>query len=376
MKGPSGPAWDECERASGVRPCAELEVMRERLRAVIDLSPAAIWIADATGISFANRAAARLVGVADGNDLVGSPVSSWLDAEAHAALAQRLQRARSQERVDEPLAATLRRVDGSSREVEIVVGSLPDHGHTVVQLVIADVSARRQQLRELEASRRALRRLSANVVEAREEERRRIARELHDELGQGLSALKLEIAGCVRGHGLDAGDARVGVMLAQLDEITASVRRIAADLRPLMLDDLGLGDAIEALAQDFRRRHGIDVELALDPIDVPADPRTAIGLYRMVQESLTNVARHAQATRVRIRLYRVGANVELDVTDNGIGAAAPPRPRDSQFGLLGMRERADMLGGSFAFGRGDDGGARVRVRVPWRDAEALPEPRP
>lgn len=375
MKGPSGRAWDECERASGVRPCAELEIMRERLHAVIDLSPAAIWIADDAGISFANRAAARLVGVAGGGDLVGSHMSSWLDAEAHAALAQRVQLARRQERVDEPLVATLRRADGDTREVEIVVGALPDHGHAVVQLVITDVSARRRQLRELEASRRALRRLSANVVEAREEERRRIARELHDELGQGLSALKLEIAGCTRAYGLDAGDARVGEMLARLDEITASVRRIAADLRPLMLDDLGLADAIEALAQDFQRRHGIDVELALEPIDAPADPRTAIGLYRMVQESLTNVARHAQATRVRIQLCQVGDEVELDVADNGIGATAPPRPRDSQFGLLGMRERADMLGGSFAFGRGDDGGARVRVRVPWRDADAPPEPR-
>jgi two-component system, NarL family, sensor histidine kinase UhpB len=370
MKGPSGPAWDECERAFGIRPCAELDMMRERLRAVIDLSPVAIWIADDGRISFANRAAARLVGVADGDALVGTSPQTWLDPDHHAALAQRLERARRQERVDEPLAATLRRADGRLLEVEIGIGALPDHGHAVVQMVIADASTRRQQLREVEASRRALRRLSANVVEAREEERRRIARELHDELGQGLSALKMEIAGCARAYNLDAADARISEMLAHLDEITASVRRIAADLRPLMLDDLGLDDAIEALAQDFRRRHGIAVELALDPMGTPADPRIAIGLYRMVQESLTNVARHAQATRVRIGLRRVGDSVELEVADNGVGATAPPSPRDSQFGLLGMRERADMLGGSFAFGQGDDGGARVRVHVPWRDADA------
>ena len=149
-----------------------------------------------------------------------------------------------------PLTGRILRPDGQARDVEIASAALPDHGRTVVQMVVTDITERQRQLQEHQRHRLELRRLSASVVDAREEERKRIARELHDELGQRLTALKMELAS-LRPPGAPACDPqRIRSLLEMIDDTVAAVRRIAADLRPLMLDDLGLNAAIESLARD------------------------------------------------------------------------------------------------------------------------------
>ena len=139
----------------------------------------------------------------------------------------------------------------------IAIASLPDHGRTVVQMVITDISERARENRELERSRRTLRSLSANMVQAREDERRRIARELHDELGQRLTALKMELSSLGGDAAGSAPAGRIDAMLEMVDDTVATVRRIATELRPLMLDDLGLNAAIEWLADGWSRRMGV-----------------------------------------------------------------------------------------------------------------------
>jgi two-component system, NarL family, sensor histidine kinase UhpB len=256
------------------------------------------------------------------------------------------------------------------RDVVIAIAALPDHGNTAVQMVITDVTERAQQGRELERSRGELRKLSASMVNAREDERRRIARELHDELGQRLTALKMELSSL--GAQTDAGARaqRTAAMLEMVDETVASVRRIATELRPLMLDDLGLNAAIEWLAHGWAARMGIKVRLRLDPADPDIGEAAAIALYRMVQEALTNIARHARASEVRIELRQAGGALRLTVQDNGVGFAESSMYREGSHGLMGLRERAYMLGGELQVGNARSGGGRITVRLPLRGVGA------
>jgi signal transduction histidine kinase len=215
-----------------------------------------------------------------------------------------------------------------------------------------------------------LRELSASVVEAREEERRRIARELHDELGQRLTALKMDLSILAGSTDPQAVDERIRGMLATLDDTVASVRRISADLRPMMLDDLGLNAAIEWLARDATQRMGVAVTLQLGDADPPVDERVATAVYRMVQEALTNVARHAQATGVQVTLRAGAGELVLTVQDNGIGFSADALEREGSFGLMGLRERALMLGGRMEVGNVPGSGGRVTITLPLHPARA------
>lgn len=213
-------------------------------------------------------------------------------------------------------------------------------------------------------SRQDLRRLSGNMVDAREEERQRIARELHDELGQRLSALKIELTGLGQELHGRSSQLRLNAMLEMLDETMASVRRIASDLRPLMLDDLGLAAAIAWLASESGRRMGIKIDLQLVEGQPLLNPRASTALYRMVQEALTNVARHAQATAVRIDLHAQEGEMTLTVQDNGIGFPPIAARKKDSCGLLGMRERALLLGGQVRVDNPPAGGGRITVRLP------------
>lgn len=341
-----------------------LETLQKRLRAVLELAPIALWIADADRVVFANRAAVHLFGCDSEQPLIGRSVYEMLGRGSHAHLRQQMARVLAGDNDVEIVRGTLSRTDGGRREIEIALAALPDHGRTTVQMVVADVTQRREEALELERSRHALRQLSASVVEAREAERRRIARELHDELGQRLTALKMDLSGLAMANGLKDTDEHFAGMLTMLDDTVASVRRIAGDLRPLMLDDLGLNAAIEWLASDASRRLGIEIEVQLGEDDTQVDERVAIAIYRMVQEALTNVARHAKASHVRICLKQKDGELVLTVQDNGIGFPARALQREGSYGLLGMRERARMLGGRFALATVPGQGGCVIVHLP------------
>ena len=373
--GPDGP----CNGLVALmRDTSEQEALREqlaaierRMRAVFDLAPVAIWICEDDLLVYANRASVRLFGVDSIDQLLDRRLWDLLAPDSHDALRAEVRRTLEGKTAGAIVMGRLTHADGGLREVEIALAALPDHGHRTVQLVVNDVTGRRREAAELERSRHELRELSASVVEAREEERRRIARELHDELGQRLTALKIDLAGLATAARLPPRDERVAGMQAMLDDTLASVRRIASDLRPLMLDDLGLTAAIEWLARDASRRMGVPVHARL-PVDEPAlDQRVAIALYRMVQEALTNVARHAQARSVDIELCTDGDRLLLTVSDDGIGVDASTLQRTGSFGLMGLRERAHMLGGSIEIGGRAGGGTRLVVRLPAHPAPAL-----
>jgi len=209
------------------------------------------------------------------------------------------------------------------------------------------------------------------VLEAREEEKTRIARELHDELGQLLTALKMDLA-WIRDKLTDRELLEKAREMGQmLDQTVTSTRRISADLRPLMLDDLGLADAAAWLAQDFARRSGVACDTRIAPAEELRDvsKHVSTAVYRALQESLTNITRHSGAKAAWIRLEADDGTISLEVEDDGRGIAAGDLQKARSLGLKGMRERFAYLGGALEIGAATRGGTRVRVRVPMRGKE-------
>ncbi len=347
----------------------QLDAHQRRFRLVFDMAPIAIWITDNDRIVFANHACAELFGKGGGGDaLVGESIFAFLHPDSHARLRPLLARATAGADARPVVQECLALTNNGQRKVEIALAGLPDHGRTVVQMVISDLTQRNEEKLELERSRHDLRQLSASVVQAREEERRRIARELHDELGQRLSALKMDLASLDPSSDTAAYRARTTAMLEMLDDTVASVRRIAADLRPMMLDDLGLNAALEWLARESARRMGIEVTVRLGERDPALGQQASVTVYRMVQEALTNVARHAGATDVRIEMRQAGGQLVLTVRDNGVGFPASATRKEGSFGLMGIRERAYLLGGTLEVDNPPGGGGRITVRLPLRSS--------
>ncbi len=218
----------------------------------------------------------------------------------------------------------------------------------------------------LEESARQLQALAANLELAREEERTQIARELHDQLGQALTAMKFDLAWLSDRLGKkdEALAAKTITLTEQMDAMIKSIRRIATELRPGMLDDLGLGASIEWQAQDFQKRTGIRVRCKIKGDALSIHRAESLALFRILQESLTNVARHANAKRVQVTLNVTAADVALQVHDDGRGILANETAGLHSLGLLGMRERAKRLGGTFDI-RGVPGdGTLVTVTIP------------
>jgi PAS domain S-box-containing protein len=259
------------------------------------------------------------------------------------------------------------RSNGEEFPLEASISQIRDGGAKLYTVMLRDITARVKAESAQRHAREELRELSANLQNIREEEKTRIARELHDDLGQQLTALKMDISSVEQA--LDASTApevrdQLRGMRRLIDATVASVRRIAADLRPVMLDDLGLIAAIEWLANDFTNRYGIDVERRIDVGETTFATAGATTLFRIVQEALTNVARHAEATLVTLTLRIEESECILRIADNGQGAKRLATSAEKSFGLLGIRERAHMLGGTVSIQTGDGGGFVLTVTLP------------
>ncbi len=215
---------------------------------------------------------------------------------------------------------------------------------------------------ELHYSREQLRSLAAHLQSIREEQRTAIAREIHDALGQELTVLKIGLARLQSDAGSRHNDA--AVLIDAVDKMLADVQRIATELRPALLDHLGLVAAVEWQTEQFGKHTGITCELALDLDDAITNDAQNTALFRILQEALTNIARHAGATRVRIGLRQYRDHLRLRIEDNGTGIAAAQIDAPRSLGLLGMRERARDLGGELHIVQRQTGGTRLCVRLP------------
>lgn len=241
--------------------------------------------------------------------------------------------------------------------------------------VFQDITGEKRSREELQRSLHQLRALTAQLQTVREEERTKLARELHDELGQALTAIKIDLASlqnATREPGKSAAVAsRIGSMMNYVDRTIHSVRRIATELRPGILDDLGLVAAVEWATEEFEGRTGIDCRTSLPPGDLRIEPEHATAIFRIFQETLTNIARHAAASCVQIRLAQENGDLALWVHDNGCGISE--KNISGSLGILGMEERARLLGGVFNVARDPAGGTTVTVHIPCQPRSMMPE---
>ena len=332
---------------------AVLSDSEARFRAIVEATASALIIlsSDHRILEF-NARAERVFGLSRATALGHDFLTLCLPGEYREAVATDLQKARlgqptpgfeipiqSRDGVERTLLWSFSRMTDAAGGAAVVIAT----GH--------DITERRQAERT-----RRMRELAAHLQGARETERQRVAREIHDELGQALTGLKLEVSYLSRRAGKD--DALIPERLAQvshmIDQTIAAVRRIAADLRPQLLDELGLVEAIRWLAVEFERRTEIPCALELPPDEIVTGADQATAMFRIVQEALTNVARHASATRAAIRVMRLDGQLVVEISDDGRGITTDEATATRSFGVLGMEERARMFGGT----------VRVEARAP------------
>jgi PAS domain S-box-containing protein len=346
----------------------------ERLQAIIQSAMDAIITVDAQQRIVLFNAAAEQIFRCPSAEAIGADIGRFIPGP----LLQPQYRAgfdaagAPMRKMGQHLALTGVRADGAEFPIDASVSQVRLHGAGLYIVILRDITERRRAEQEIKRSQQELRGLSKAANEALEAERRRTARELHDELGQSLTALKMDLESLR--SGLPPGHPelveRTQAMHALLDGTIAATRRIAADLRPLMLDDLGLAAALDWLTHNFSNHTGIATDLVIDDSVAQVPEPIASALYRITQESLTNVAKYAQATTAEIRLERDGDWVQLLVRDNGRGIEAADQDKRGAFGLLGIRERVSLLGGDVAINGARGQGSELCARIPLAAAGA------
>ena len=229
-----------------------------------------------------------------------------------------------------------------------------------------EITERKRSEEELKQSRERLRDLASHLQSIREQEGGRIAREIHDELGQALTALKMDIHWLSNRLLIDQKLLleKTQSMSKLIDMTVQSVQRISSELRPGLLDDLGLSAAIEWQAKEFQNRTNIQCKIISIPEDIILDKATSTAIFRIFQETLTNIARHANATIVEIMLQQKSGTLELAVHDNGRGITEKEISDSRSFGLIGMQERAHSQGGSLTIRGSLNKGTTVKVYIP------------
>jgi PAS domain S-box-containing protein len=345
---------------------AQRRSLEGMFRDVVELAPIALVFTDTEGrVAMVNAIAAQQLGYPR-NELSGLPI------EALVPLCGRYippdhPSSKPDDSVNNTTSVEIfcRRKDGTEFPVDALFTRLQTPRGGLIMAVLQNITERKRMLFELGESRSLIRDLAAQREAAREQERKHIAREVHDELGQVLTALRMDIS-LVRIQYKTQEPAlveKIEDMLTLVDRAITDVRNIAGDLRPSALD-MGLFAAIDWLKDEFVRRAGVPCTLAFDYPGPQLDELRAVVLYRIVQESLTNVAKYANASEVHIAVKHVDQRVFLSVTDDGYGFDMVRALRRNTFGLLGMRERALVLFGDFHVDSQPGHGTRIEISFP------------
>jgi PAS domain S-box-containing protein len=361
-----------------------VEAERWRYEELFNFAPNGYLLTNAEAIiQQANRAAAILLGIPQ-SKLRGKPLVLFVVPEGRQAFHTQLNRLIPREQtVDWEIRLQPR--GRAPLHAALTVATVRDFQDNVRELrwLIRDITERKaaeerawQAERALRSSREQLRALTIRLQNQQEEERRRIAREIHDELGQVLTALKIDVAWL--STRLSKADVtcqqRLQDMTRLLDTLVKSVRRIGTELRPDILDDLGLTAAIEWQLQEVCQRTGMAYEFTTPADDFVLEQAHATAMFRIFQEALTNVIRHANARKITVRMIQQPEALLLEVADDGKGITAGQLGDRSSLGLLSMRERAHLWGGDLSIQGKPGQGTVVALRMPYEPAKAFGGP--
>lgn len=359
VAGAIGVAMDVTARIQAEQAHRESE---ERYRSLVDQASDGIFIGDAEGrYHEVNLAGLAMLGFSR-EEILQRPVGSLIAAEDRPRLEPAVRQVLAGKRV--LTEWRFKRKDGSFVPTEVSAKRLPDGR---IQAIVRDISDRKR-------TEEALRTLSHRLLHAQEEERRRIARELHDEVGQVLTAVKIQIQALSRSDQADERSARLQECVEGVDRAIRQVRDLSLALRPSLLDDLGLAAALRWYVDRQARDAGFRAELHIDKETPRLAPEVETACFRMVQEALTNVLRHSGAHKVAVTVRLVGPTVEIEVRDDGRGfdpAAVQIRAAAGEcVGLSGMAERVSLVGGRLTIESAPGEGTLVRAQFPVLDAES------
>lgn len=358
---------------------AALQASEMRTRAIVDSALDAVVTMDERGIITGwNSQAASMFGYQE-QEISGRLLSDTIlpprFREAHSTGIQRFLSSGHGPILNRRVEVSALHKDGREFPIELSVTALTIEGRKVFSAFLRDISERKQAERALKEAYEQLRDLTRRLTEAEEVERKRLARELHDEFGQALTGLKFDVAWLTKelsrstkGAGAAGMKSKAMGMSQAIDGLIQSVRATAASLRPGVLDDLGLVAALEWLATSFHERTGLPCELAIDPSlrDTPVEVALATTIFRGAQELLTNVMRHAHASEVEMRLTVQEDHLILTVRDNGRGLRPEQWKEGRSLGLRGLHERVKLVGGGVKIVSSPDTGTEVTISLPMK----------
>lgn len=358
-----GNSMDITERKKAKESLQELDALKS---SILDAIPQAVVGLENRKINFANTAVEEVFGWRP-EDLIGKSVTHFYRNDREAEEIGRYFYTTLEHQRTFVSEFPCRRKDGRDILCRMRSARIGDElKQQRIVITYEDITEQRLAEEELANSREQLRNLSAHLQSLREEESTRIAREIHDELGQSLTAIQMDLAWL--GSCLPPGDLSLAGKLQRMrrlvDTTIDSVHRISTELRPTLLDDLGLTAAMEWQVGEFQERAGIECAARFDCKDSSVDKDLATTLFRIFQETLTNVARHADATLVRVRLVQKGDELRLEVADNGKGITQKQIGDPKSFGIMGISERVNMWGGSVSITGKPHRGTTIKVRIP------------
>lgn len=365
-----GSMMDVTERKKAEEQVREQE---NRFRLLVDAAPDATVIVDEKGIiRIANLQAEKIFGYTKA-ELTGSPVEMLMPASLHHKH-ENLRREYLEKSQTRSMGSGRELIavkkDGSVIPVEISLSPLPTPEGMLITAALRDITNRKNAEKALEESYLAVRRLSEHLQNIREEERTHIAREIHDELGQQLTILKMDVSWLNKRIGDDSSETgkKIKDLLAMLDHTIKTVRRISTELRPSVLDDLGLVAAMELHLNEFEKRSGIHIFFSQPETELRLTDPVKNALFRIFQESLTNVARHSGAKKVKVKLEKKKNEIVLLIEDNGVGFDERKASAKKTLGVLGMKERAAGIGGQYLISGKPGKGTTIMVTVPIHDS--------